>query len=697
MDPRLLRLYTEELAYLRELGAEFAAEFPKVAGRLGMETLEVADPYVERLLEGFAFLTARIQLKLDAEQPQLIAHLLESIYPNFLSPVPSMLVARLKVDPADPNLTRGHRVPRGSALLSQLPRGQDTRCEFRTAQDVTLWPIELVDVRYFSHAPDLPLTRLPTAAAIKGGLRLRLRLGGGLQWSQLPLDRLRLYIAAGDDVAFRLHELMTTAPLGSWLHSPASGSTGGGSNGSGTGSGGGISSGWSPADLKARFAGPESLRSAGHANEDALLPVGLRAFSGYRLLQEAAALPQRLLFVDLVDLQRRLPLATGREAELLILFSRGDGGLEPVVDAGSLALFCTPAINLFPKRLDRLQLGPGDWEYHIVPDRTRPMDYEVHSLLSVQGFGTGRQAQQAFEPLYACTHADAAPAEADGLSNGAGASAAPRPTRPNGYYTLRRTPRLPSAAQQRNGPRTAYIGEEVYLALVDPRHAPYAEDLRQLAVLARVTNRDLPILLPAGGGGSDSGSGNGSGGGIGSGATASGAGGASDAPALWRLDAPGPVQRVEVLRGPTRPVSRQAFGDIGWRLVSHLTLNHLSLTGADPAANAAALRRMLALYGGPEDAGWQRMVEGVTRLEVRSVVRRLPYPGPLAFGSGLALTLELDELAFQGGSAVLFAGVLEVFFARHAAINSFSQLTLRTPQRGEVMRWPPRIGQREAV
>src|SRR3982751_4108414 len=114
MDPRLVRLYQDELTHLREVGSEFAAEFPRIASRLGMEGMEVADPYVERLLEGFAFLAARVQLKLESEQPRLIAHLLESIYPNFLAPVPSMMVARLQVDTSDPNLTHGYAVPRGS-------------------------------------------------------------------------------------------------------------------------------------------------------------------------------------------------------------------------------------------------------------------------------------------------------------------------------------------------------------------------------------------------------------------------------------------------------------------------------------------------------------------------------------------------------------------------------------------------------
>jgi len=137
VDPRFTRLYQDELTHLRELGAEFAREHPKIAGRLSLEGVEVADPYVERLLEGFAFLAARVHLKLDAEQPRLIAQLLDAMYPNFLAPQPSMMVARLGVDVTDPNLAQGFRVPRDSAVLSTLPRGQDTYCEFRTAAEVT--------------------------------------------------------------------------------------------------------------------------------------------------------------------------------------------------------------------------------------------------------------------------------------------------------------------------------------------------------------------------------------------------------------------------------------------------------------------------------------------------------------------------------------------------------------------------------
>jgi type VI secretion system protein ImpG len=121
MDPRLLRYYNQELRYLREMGGEFAREFPKIAGRLGMEGMEVADPYVERLIEGTAFLAARVQLKQDAEYPQLSQRLLEMVCPNLTAPIPSMLVARIRPS-GDPNLANGFRVARGSTLCSRPSR-----------------------------------------------------------------------------------------------------------------------------------------------------------------------------------------------------------------------------------------------------------------------------------------------------------------------------------------------------------------------------------------------------------------------------------------------------------------------------------------------------------------------------------------------------------------------------------------------
>lgn len=616
MDPNLLRHYNEELTHLREVGAEFAKEFPKIAARLSLDGLEVSDPYVERLLEGFAFLTARIQLKLDAEHPRFVQHLLETVYPGFLSPVPSMMIARMRPDPLDPNLGRGFTIPRGSALTSEMARGQNTHCEFRTAHDVTLWPIEIATVQYFSFAPDLPVTQLPVAKPVRGGLRIKLRLQGGLKFKQLRLDQLQLFISAPDEVAFRLHELVLGNAVGTFV----------------VGGGHGASAG---------FADAESVQPVGYDDAHALLPETLRGFSGNRLLQELAAMPQRFLFFEINDLARRLAAVDSADAEIVLLFSRGEAALESLVDAGSLALFCTPAINLFPKRLDRIQLSAGNWEHHVVPDRTRPMDHEVHTLESVTGYGVAQVAEQSFQPLYASFH--------EASSNH------------SAYYTVRREPRLLSARQRLEGPRSAYIGQEVFLSLVDPQNAPYREDIRQLSVTALVTNRDLPTLLPG-------------------------------STATWTLDGAGPAGRIETLRGPTRPVQRLARGDVGWAMVSLLTLNYLSIAGEDPKRAASALRTLLTLHGPEQDTSWTKQIESIHWLEARSVVRRLPFPGPLTFGCGVEVTALVDELGFQGSSAFLMGCVLDRFFTRHAAANSFCETVLRSASRGEIMRSAPRIG-----
>ena len=150
MDPRLLRYYNQELQHLRETGAEFAREFPKIAGRLGMDGLDVSDPYVERLLEGVAFMAARVQIKLDAEFPRFTRRLLEMVYPNSLAPIPSMLIAQLRPLASETNLASGFLIPRGSGMKTVALRGEGTACEFRTAHDVTLWPLELVEARFFS-------------------------------------------------------------------------------------------------------------------------------------------------------------------------------------------------------------------------------------------------------------------------------------------------------------------------------------------------------------------------------------------------------------------------------------------------------------------------------------------------------------------------------------------------------------------
>ena len=134
------------------MGAEFAQEFPKIAARLGIDGLEATDPYVERLLEGFAFLAARVQLKIDAEFPRFTQRWPEIVYPQFLAPTPSMLIAQLTPSSEDAGLGSGVTIGRGSMMWGLPSKGGATDCQFRTSHEITMWPLEITSAAYFTHA-----------------------------------------------------------------------------------------------------------------------------------------------------------------------------------------------------------------------------------------------------------------------------------------------------------------------------------------------------------------------------------------------------------------------------------------------------------------------------------------------------------------------------------------------------------------
>ncbi|WP_248803982.1 type VI secretion system baseplate subunit TssF [Pseudomonas sp. MWU13-2100] len=619
MNPRLLDLYNQELQHVRESAAEFAKEYPKIAGRLTLSGLDCADPYVERLLEGFAYLTARVQLKLNAEYPTFTHNLLEIAYPHYLAPTPSMTVVQLQTDPDEGSLASGFTLPRDSVLRATLGKDTQTSCEYRTAHAVTLWPLQVSQAEYFGN-PSAVLGRLAASEPkAKAGLRLTLRTGAELPFNQLDLDSLPLYLNGADEQPFRLYEqllgnacaVFARAPGGDWAERL-------------------------PAD---------ALRACGFDDREAAMPVVAQAFQGYRLLQEYFALPQRYLFIEFAELGRAVKRCAGQELELIVLFERFDPSLESSVGAAQFVPFCTPAINLFPRRVDRIHLSERVNEHHVIADRTRPMDFEIHSLTGVTGHGTG--PDQPFLPFYAVRDPS-------------------RYGRDQAYYTLRREPRVLSSEQRRKGTRSTYVGSETFISLVDNRQAPYGHDLRQLGVSALCTNRDLPLFMNVGGGKSD-----------------------------FTLADSAPVSAIRCLAGPSRPKASHAHDNQAWRLISQLSLNYLSLSEA--GQGAAALRELLRLYGESNDAALQLQIEGLREVSSKPCTRRLPMPGPIVFGRGLEITLEFDENAFRGTGVFLLGAVFERFLARYVSINSFTETVIRTTERGEIMRWKAKPGRRPTL
>jgi type VI secretion system protein ImpG len=646
MDPRLLRHYNTELAHLREMGAEFAQQFPKIAARLGMSGIEVADPYVERLLEGSAFLAARVQLKLEEEFPRFTQRLTQAVLPQAVCPTPSMLIARLAPDLGNPNLAAGFTVPRHTAMIANQTFGEATACEFRTSADLTVWPVELTEASYLVRVADLPLTALPGTRAIagrvRGALRLRLSTPEGLSFDALDLDTLRLYFAGGDDIAYKLFEFVagnTLAVTVGTSHRPV-------------------------AQLSVLPSGAVSV--AGFDDDEALLPVTPNAFQGYRLLHEYFAFPQRFRFVEIAGLKHALRGLVSREIAVTILFSTGDPVLERIVSREHVLLDCVPVINLFPKHADRAFVSDGVADFHVVPDRTRPLDFEVHSVTSVTGYGVGDDSEQVFHPFYADYLAD-------------------RPE-DSAYFTVQREPRVVPAQRKRSGYRTEYVGSEVFVSVVDPKDAPFRGDLRQLAFETLCTNRDLPLLMPLGSLSSSSSSNT-------STATATNASAHGD----FTLDIAAPVLSVKCVGGPSAPAALCLDAGQGWRLVDQLSLHYLSLYDGDAREGAAALRALLNLHVCANDEAGRNQIAGLLSVRAKPVVRRLNLPGPIAFGRGLEIELAADDMAFQGGSAYLLGCTLDRFFARYVSINSFVQTVLRTTARGEILRLAPRCGTRPVL
>ena len=628
MDPRLLSYYNQELQFIRDSGAEFAAQYPKIAGRLGIDSFDCDDPYVERLLEGFAFLASRIQLKLDAEFPSFTQHLLEMVLPQCLAPLPSMTMVEFKPDLTEGSLVDGYVLPKGYRLKSQLGKDEQTRCIFSTSQDVTLWPIKLVKADYLPR--DVATLELPEFSTAKAALVLEFESTAGLTFDQLKLDRLPLFIQGGSDVPIRIYEQVHAHSKCILGRCPTSKES------------------WVKGE------GKKGVETLGFDDDQSMLPVGPRAFQGYRLLQEYFAFPERYMFMELCGLQPIIRQCRSERLEIVVLLERGDSKLANRVDRSHFSLFSSPAINLFEKRSDRVQVTHHNQEHHVVVDRTRQMDYEVFDLTSVTGFGESNQEGKSAFPLYQLN--DEQTHQAEQL-----------------YYTMRREPRVLSSSKKKYGPRSNYIGSESFITLVDRGGVHIDQEIKQLGIKALCTNRDLPLHMPVGVGETD-----------------------------FTMEEGAPVSSVLCLVNPTRPKQSMTYdaGKTSWQLISHLSLNYLSITqgnshaGPQGGSGAAALRELMSLYANVNDTNASKQIDGVREIHSKAVTRPITTEGPISFGRGLEVTIELDESNYEGTGAFLLASVMERFFAKYVSINSFTETVFKSTERGEVMRWPSRTGRR---
>jgi type VI secretion system protein ImpG len=632
MDPRLLEYYNAELAYMRELAQEFAEEHPKIAARFGMNGVEVADPYVERLLQGFSFLTARIQLKMDEQFPDFSHRMLEVHYPNYLAPTPSMAIVALHPDMAHGSLESGFPVPRHSALLAGKPKGEETACEFRSAHDVVLWPLEIVDVGCTGAPPDLPLSGRGFERPVKGAVRIRIKTTKG-KLAQLSVDRLPIYVAGDDAIASRLYELVfahALAVVGCETQRPVK---------------------W------IELLPPQSIQPEGFDSDQAMLPFPAHSFQGYRQLHEYFACPNRYRFFTLTGLKTLIAKVQGDTLDVAILLDCDVGTLENQVGKEQLALFCTPVINLFPKEETSLEIDAQAHEHHVAPDKTHPLNFEIYAVTNL----SGSEESAATEGRKENRKESGKTFEFYPIQSALGSD----DSGDKHYFAVRHELRMIADANRRQGQRANYVGCETFVSLVDLNRQPYRHELKSLSVDMLCTNRDLAFLIPKG-----------------------------SAPTDFDMRESVPVESVKLLRGPTEPRQALANGAAAWRFISHLTLNYLTLIDIDPSEGAQALRELLSLYAPLADMSVKKQIEAIRHCSLKAVTRRLPAAGQIAVGRGIGIDLTVDESFFGGVSPYLFGSVMEQFFPRHVGQNSFTETALHSVQRGEIARWKLRMGKR---
>ncbi len=619
MDRAFLEYYEDELAHIRVLAAEFADLHPAVARNLSLDTVPCPDPYVERLLEGVAYLAARTRLKLDGEGARFARAVLDALYPDLVAPTPAVGIAVLQPGQQVQTMLAGHVVPRGTRLVSGLRPGLSTRATFTTAQDVTLWPLEIRAVAYHQDRSALAAAGIGPVAGHRGEAALKITLArtGAGALSELALDRL--------DLHFRNR---ARAPA---LFDTLFGAV--------------AATGARPAGGKDALAPVSDPALVGLTDDEALMPRTRAGFEGYRLLREYFMLPERFHFARFDGLQPVVARAP-EGLELVLLLRRAAPELADLRPA-DLQLFATPVINLFERDCNVLEIDPRRPRQVVHADRTRPRDFEIYRLTALED-----------------ADRDGPTAQIPALFSFARTGAGP-------VWSSERRPRRPGEDERRQGNmRTSYAGDDVFLTLSAPPGAALDPTLRRLAPRALCTNRDLAIL--------------------------------DDQPQLT-LESGDPVQAVTLLGAlrPPRP-ALPAVGsgegradDLAWRMVSQLSLNYLGLAVEGGALEP--LRATLDLYADRGDPALARHARSLSAVRARPVVERLPIAGPMCFGRGTEVTLDVDGSLLAGHSALLLSALLARLFARYAAVNAFVQTRTRLLHNHEEVPWPITLGNRSLV
>jgi len=395
----------------------------------------------------------------------------------------------------------------------------------------------------------------------------------------------------------------------------------------------------SPADSNAVYLDADQLEAVGYGKDEGLLPYPARSKLGYRLLSEYFTFPEKFNFIKLAGLGEHAFSQSGKDVEIYFYLSESQPELENSINKENFQLGCTPMVNLFSQHAESFILNHKKEQYQITPDSRRMLSKEVYSIDSVEAVSPSGEKIE-YRPFYGFNHQ--------------------MNTRKDIAYW--HTTRKPAVVHRRDDIDN---GTEIFISLVDLNFQSDVPDNWTLNIKTTCLNRDLPGRLPFGGG----------------------------QPYLQLGEGNAPLSSVLCVTPPTKTKRIELRESTRWRLISHLNLNHLSLTDSEHGADV--LREILTLYNFDDSPSTRSLIEGVVSISSKPAMSRVKGHGISALCRGLEITLVLDENRFEGQGMFLFASVLERFFALYAPMNSFTKLILKTRQReSTVKKWPPRAGEK---
>jgi len=609
----LLSHYESELSRLRSSTREFAAQYPKIAGRLALGADMAEDPHVERLIQSFALLAARVHKRLDDDFPLVTESLLDVLYPHYLRPFPACAIAQVDIGDVAAQMTAPARVCRGTVLNSRAVRG--VPCKFRTAYDVSVVPTSLRSVVY-RRSVVAPLgTRLPPGGTSVLSLEFE-RLSSQVPWSSMG-DTVRLYLNGEPSLVSLLREVLCDKLVGVMVE----------------------------AEPGKAWMGPYSQRPTlvGFGEDEALIDYDDRSHPAYRLLTEYFAFPDKFNFLDVpLPVEKSLPPTAGKVTLHFVLEGLGvdsdQSRLLDTVSSANLVLRCTPVVNLFKQNADPIRISHTTTQYPVVVSAQRAYGYEVYSIDKVYRVRQSPAGEviDEFQPFFSMRHEELL--SADGV------------LAPGRYWHTHRDEAVAMLSP----------GYELQLSIVDANLSLTSPQTDTLSLQVTATNRSLPDLLTIGNVGGD----------------------------LF-MEGAGLGVQMRLLRKFTRSQSFERGNGSLWRLVSHLSLNHLSISGR----GVEALREMLHLYDLPRDAANHQQIEGIIEVAFAPATAWLASEPFATFVRGTEVKLFVDEPSFVGSGIHVFAAVMDRFFGLYTHVNSFTQLTVISARTQKpILQCPPRNG-----